>query len=91
MNYNRTLPNSWVLKGLNAIFKELSPGETLKKIDMNGCVYANGEYVQSIVCIAQPTNRYFRIDPDCVFVRRRFCAAKNTKTILKVRKTKEGA
>ena len=90
-DYSKALPNSWVLKGLNAIFKELSPDETLKKIDMNGCVYVNGERVQSIVCVAQPTNRYFRIDPDCVFVRKRFCVTKGTKTILKAKTRKSAA
>jgi len=82
-DYSKALPNDWVLKGFNAIFKELSPDETLKKIDMTGCVCVNGEYVQSIVCVAQPTDRYFRIDPDCVFVRKRFCVTKGAKTILK--------
>ena len=79
----KPLPNDWVLKGLKKIFNALEPNETLKKIDVTGAVYVKGKEVQSIVCIASPTNRYFRIDPTEVFVRKRFNVTKDQKTLLK--------
>lgn len=82
MDKRKTLPNDWVLKCFKAIFKEMTPEESLKKIDMQGSIYVNGKEVQSIVCIASPTNRYFRIDYDSVFVRKRFCVTKDQKTLL---------
>ncbi len=79
---HKTLSNDWILKGLKAIFKELTPDESLKKIDLQGSVYVNGKEVQTIVCIASPTQRYFRIDPNCVFVRKRFNVTKDQKILL---------
>lgn len=82
-DYSIPLPNDWILKGFKAIFKELTPDEHLKKVDVTGAVYVNDKCVQSIVCIAEPTNRYFRIDPTEVFVRKRFNVTKDQKTLLK--------
>ena len=87
MDKCKALPNDWILKSFKAIFKELTPEESLKKIDMQGVIYANGKAVQSIVCIASPTNRYFRIDHDIVFVRKRFCVTKDQKTLLTNKKS----
>lgn len=83
MNNSIQLPNDWILKGFKAIFKELTPNETLKKINLDGAVIINGKKMQSITCIAYPTNRYFRIDPDKVFVRKRFSVTKDQQTLLK--------
>lgn len=82
MNNSIQPPYDWILKGFKAIFKELTPDETLKKINLYGAVIINGKKTQSITCIAYPTNRYFRIDPDKVFVRKRFSVTKDQKTIL---------
>ena len=82
-NYDIPLSNAWIGKGFKAIFKELTPDEHLKKIDVTGAIYVNGKRVQSVVCIAEPTNRYFRIDQSEVFVRKRFCVTKDQKILLK--------
>ena len=78
----KLLLSDWVLKGFRAIFKELFPEESLRKIDVSGSIFVKGHEVQSIVCIVFPTNRYFRIDFDRVFVRKRFCVIKDEKTLL---------
>lgn len=77
------LPNDWILKSFKAIFKELTPDEHLKKVDVTDAVYVKDKCVQRIVCIAEPTNRYFRIDPSEVIVRKRFNVTKDQKTLLK--------
>lgn len=82
-NYDIPLSNAWIIKGFKAIFKELTPDEHLKKIDVTGVIYVKGKSVQSIVCIAEPTGRYFRIDQSEVFVRKRFCVTKDQKILLK--------
>jgi len=84
----KLLLSNWVLKGFRAIFKELSPEESLRKIDVSRSIFVKGCEVQSIVCIAFPTNRYFRIDFDRVFVRKRFCITKDEKTLLMPAKSK---
>ena len=84
-NYDIPLSNDWIAKGFKAIFKELKPDERLKKINMN-CGLRWGrqhKYEQYIVCIAEPTNRYFSINSSEVFVRKRFNVTKDQKTLLK--------
>lgn len=83
MSEHKKLPNEWVIKAFKAIFKEMTPDEILKKVDVTGTIYVNNQPIQSIVCIVEPTNRYFRIDPSEVFVRKRFNVTKDQKTLLK--------
>ena len=82
-DYSIPLPNDWILKGFKAIFKELTPDEHLKKVDVTGTVYVKNKCMQSIVCVVKPTNRYFKIDPFEVSVRKRFNVTKDQKILLK--------